>query len=761
MMKTLISALILSLFLSPIASAQKSEKTQQSTQDSGVPKPGMVKEFSDLTERNDTAGLKKLDLLGKAPPVRPRTAHIGLLANPAQDSVVLRWAPTTPGGWMAGNAIGYTVERATVRRDGRVDRGSLVRLNSSPLKPWPLEEWKKRAARDNRFAPIGAQAVHGKTFSPKTMSAGEIKSAVDELTMRFGFALTAADNDAFTADALGLRLVDRSAKAGEKYLYLVHLAATDPSYSLDTAFVIAELGPHNIPDAPEALHAETKDRLIILKWNSGDRGRSYSGYYISRSDDGGKNYHRLNDFPFLTLGSKGTQIAREQSYADTSVVNYKRYRYQVKGVTPFAELSAPAELDTFARDVTPPLAPHLQNPKQISSNRIQLTWEMTDKTPDLAGFLILRSGFAMSGFPPIKEQMPREAGKEPSVEGVAALIKKQLLPPSARTYVDTAASPLEPYYIVGAVDTAGNLSQSLPAFVDYVDTIPPSTPTGFAGAIDSNGIVRLHWNLGPEPGIIGYRIYWANDPQHEFSVTNNVPVKDTMYVDSVNINTLTRDVYYRIAALNARYFQSKLSPILGLRRPDRVPPAAPVFTDVQVSDSAVSLAWAASPSEDLREQILYRRALGDTGWKPLVTFHRRESAFVDRSVTQDVTYEYLLSAVDSSGLVSNPAASVLARPYDNGMRPGVSNLRATYDEATKKISVRWDYVRAPREKYWFVVYRDISGHGLAQRSSVGSSFTSYDDADLGEKGTYRYAIKVFTERGGESAMSTTASVELK
>lgn len=50
----------------------------------------------------------------------PRPA-IGVIARCHGDSVILRWAPTTPVAWQVGNAAGYVVERYQLTRLGKPD----------------------------------------------------------------------------------------------------------------------------------------------------------------------------------------------------------------------------------------------------------------------------------------------------------------------------------------------------------------------------------------------------------------------------------------------------------------------------------------------------------------------------------------------------------------------------------------------------------------------------------------------------------------
>jgi hypothetical protein len=91
----------------------------------------------------------------------PSRPHLTAVARSDQDSIVLRWAPSTALGWIAGNRLGYIIERVTMLKDPKAARTSLHRLNAVPIKPWNLDEWKARISNNNRYAAVAVQALYG------------------------------------------------------------------------------------------------------------------------------------------------------------------------------------------------------------------------------------------------------------------------------------------------------------------------------------------------------------------------------------------------------------------------------------------------------------------------------------------------------------------------------------------------------------------------------------------------------------------------
>jgi hypothetical protein len=134
--------------------------------------------------------------------------------------------------------------------------------------------------------------------------------------------------------------------------------------------------------------------------------------------------------------------------------------------------------------------------------------------------------------------------------------------------------------------------------------------------------------------------------------------------------------------------------------------------------------------------------------------------YTDRKVVSRTAYEYVIEAIDSSGLHSPPSTPVIGRPYDTGVRPLVTDLRASYTAGKKTIGLTWSYSSLKNEHFWFVLYRETAGKGLVTFKALAGSVRAFeDDVNIG-KGRYRYAIKVRTDAGGEPPLSTPVEVDV-
>ncbi len=675
-------------------------------------------------------------------------ARIGVIARGGRDSVVLRWAPSKPGVWLIGNRVGYRVERALVGPDGRA--GRFTPLLDSAVKPWPYEQWLAYA--ETHPAPPGSDSADyvavaytlSGLFSDDTPARdayptddlAAISAMKNELEMRFGFAMYAVDRSAAAAEGLGLRFVDRTVRAGSVYLYRISLAGSAEKYRIDTGVVTVTALPERLQNHPP-ITVDAGERRILLQWKA---NRYYGSYTVERSDDNGATFRRLTPLPIATLRPSLPTDEDVEIYADTAVVWNVLYTYRIYGSTPFADQDLIGEAKGATRDVTPPSQPFLPNPEHINAGTVRVRWESrNDPWTDVAGFRV---------------------GRADNDSGPFKSLVTGLLGPATREFLDTTfVNDGANYYVVEAVDTAGNVSWSNSAYVALIDSTPPLAPRWVGGTMDSNGIVTLRIVAGHEKDLMGYRLLRANAADHEFSVVHEsftrgdsvvLLATDTVFHDTVTVQTLTRRVLYQAIALDRNFNESLPSSILIVLRPDVIPPAPPVITDVTVTDTTVLLHFARSPSEDVAHHVVYRTAASSGAWDSLARIAGHDSIFRDRSVEASQTYLYALTAVDSSGLRSDRSVAVSARPYDPGTRPSVRGLVGVHDGNSNVVTLRWEYSDLP-EEYWFVVYRAGDDGVLRRHARITSRDRTFVDrqieADM-ERATY--AVRVVTGSGAES-----------
>jgi fibronectin type 3 domain-containing protein len=281
-------------------------------------------------------------------------------------------------------------------------------------------------------------------------------------------------------------------------------------------------------------------------------------------------------------------------------------------------------------------------------------------------------------------------------------------------------------------------------------------PSGFAGRIDSTGKVWLSWNPNEEKDLDGYRVYRSNRPDFEFLLITPAVVKQPFYTDSVTLNTLTQQVYYRLRAIDLRQNQSAFSHVLELVRPDTIPPVAPVIKSVEAQKGALLLTWINSSSTDVVRHHIYRKQSGDTTFRLLAHIDRKpekQSTYADRTVEPGETYTYQVRAEDNSQLYSTPSAPAQQKALGGLVEQVVLKKREYSDRAV----LHWD-IKSKKDVERVLIYRASTGADLQVYDNTTES--SYADNKIVPNHTYKYRIKAIYADGTSSALSNEVTVKL-
>lgn len=651
--------------------------------------------------------------------------------------IELRYFPEKRLVMEAGFQEGFIIERSLAGQDDFVEIARLL--------PYDDEGWENlmQEAEGEAFDLLDlarnylevALTPKGGTFDFETGISGLRQQRGDEDFEHAVFVLTAA-REARVAEALALSFTDEDVIEGETYTYRVLTVSDPPIYNLvpEPFTIEASLDEHTFDN--EVFFYEG-DTWINFVW---DEDEQLSLYEVERRDPGAEEFVVLTDAPRINLRGKEFDEFRRSTFRDEDLENYQVYTYRFYGHTIFGDRIRFAEVEAMPRDRTPPEAPRLLTLEHHAPQEVLLEWEMNDPpAPDLMGFVIGRAPRPDEGF---------------------EIIHPELLHENTRSFTDTTFIEGQlNYYVIQAVDTAFNVSSSIPAAVTLIDTIPPAKPVFISGSVDSLGVVTLEVEKNSEPDLMGYRLFKANDPTHEFSVIYEGFVNSdtlraeipTVFTDTITLNSLTPKVYYKVMALDFNFNQSAFSDIMEIERPDTIPPTTPVFTRVVNSTASVNLHFALSESIDVVAHSIYRNTSLEEAWEHYGDLDNDQDRFTDENVEQGTTYYYSLRALDNAGLYSDFARPVRGKAYDDGVRPVPENLLVTTEEDTLTLS--WEYPPEPADRF-FVIFR-VNEAGQVRQVTRTENLSFTGDYDPDE--TYRFAIKAFTYDGGESPLSAIAT----
>ena len=631
-----------------------------------------------------------------------------------------------------GIKYGFIVERADANTSNFIQIGE--------TKAFTSQEWQDLIDREKDverkkqiqmvqffFENVDEKGVKKIDFSKGIKDLKDKKSG-DDLT--FTVFLLSALKDAEIAKALGMTYFDNTAVKGKMYRYRAKLKKPTKLYQMSSP-VLSIKAIEKKDNYKNYFFSKQGDTKISFYWEDIP---GLHGFDIERAEHNSRTFVKLNKAPIYTLTNKdNTKIPN--TYVDKGLTNYKKYTYRFYAHSVFGERIKLFETTTFPVDLTPPPVPKIFKPVHKSPNEVLIHWEMKNIPKDFKGFAVARS--------------TKNRGK-------FKVLHKKLLPKNVNSFIDKSFSKEEMnYYIVQAIDTANNVSSTVPFGVVLIDSIPPKKPIIKYVKVDSLGLVKISVALNKEKDLMGYRIFRANSDKHEFSAIQESFISSdsiaqkvkTVFKDTVSLNSLTKNIYYRVKALDFNYNQSDFSDIYVAKRPDTIPPSIPVIKNIKAYEDRIVLNFALSKSRDVKSHYIYRKSDLNGKWKLLATLKNDAVSYTDKNTQKGITYYYSLRALDTSGLFSNYSTTVYSSLIDKGLLPEISNFKAIVKDNKAKLS--WKYSGDKKNTY-FVIYRKTPKGKLRQYKQTKN--LHFEDV-LTQTGTYQYAVKAFSKKGHQSVLS--------
>ncbi len=662
---------------------------------------------------------------------RPKQEEgIAVIARPSTDSITLRWAPLSVHHWRIANAYGYGVERFTLVRNGKVIRPVERKLLTSvPLKPLPEEQWEKFMG--NKYGMITAQALYGETFELDIEHTDimQIVNKAQENEQRYSIALFCADMSPVIAKAQGLYFTDRQIEKNVKYLY--RISVITPTDTLRGSVFTDPQQKYILPAVAE-VSGQTTGSAVTLRWKQSEYSSLYTTYSVERSEDG-KSFIPVSDVPGVTLSKQG-QDSKYQYAVDTLAVTGKEYSYRVRGITSFGEYGPASGIVKVKGNKTVTSSVFITSALSTDNKSIDIQWEFPQSENEaLAGFEVTRAAKS---------------------SGPYKTITKSILAPSARYFKDTSPEQSN-YYKLKAKTLDGTEVISMPYLAMLVDSIPPAIPTGLKGKVDDYGNVSISWNPNKDADIFGYRIYRAYYESEEFALMTGEPLKDTVFNDRVQLQSLNEKIHYQVMAIDRNQNHSGLSVILSLALPDKVPPMSPVWRPVKSTKEGVILTWEPGGSQDVVKYEVYRK--GDQGqWMRLATKTAGTDSiytYTDQHLANSDVQHYTVVAIDEANLESPPAPVVtgfmLPKP-----KPAIDIASPMVNYEKKAIVLNWTYDQPNVSSYR--VYRKINDGTLQLYRTVKDK--QFIDSGVTTGTKYSYSVMVVFSNGALSEMSKLVTI---
>lgn len=562
-------------------------------------------------------------------------------------NIHLRWAPTSAGLWLKMQRGSFIVKKQSWEK-GQFDVDLPLEIISDTLKVWTQTDFEQLIDEEqaNEYLMLAGYCMHApyESIREKGLSLESIVNREEELTNRFSSALFAADRDKQAAKAMALSHIDKNVDLNKNHAYHILFTTEDKKVYQTYAFYNIDKSYEFIPSISKSSEEEG---TIVLSWDKETHSAHYSSYWIERSIDN-HNFVKLNKAPYVHAFDANLPNRNDDFIYMDSVENYQAYYYRIIGLDAFGDESEPSQsLKLMGRDRTPPSPISLGKAEMHLDQYMNISWVHNDISTDLEGYYIKKSNLRDGPF-----------------TSISPLINAQ-----KNSFQDTNPNYIGTnFYQICAVDTAQNEACSYPIYGLIRDTIPPLKPAGLKGNIDSFGIVTLTWDAGRELDLKGYNVYFANKWNRVFTVLNERAVLTNQYLDTVNLNSLTEDIYYRVVAIDVRDNLSIFSDMVQLSKPDTIPPGPAIFTNYQSSDNSITLNWAPSSSKDVVGHYL-SRAKNKGQFEIIKEIAKGETSYTDFNLESNTKYKYRIQAVDDSGLKSKIVDDLEVTSSDNNELP--------------------------------------------------------------------------------------------
>lgn len=599
-------------------------------------------------------------------------------------NVKIRWDPSNFDIYQKIKDHGVNVYRYTLRLDTGIlntqqiiSSETIIGTNIKPLTSSEL---------DSLDAPSDLKTVANEllynyqidTIPSDTVRLSDIKNRKDKEENYLMMTSLISVRDWQICKALGLGILDTSVQIGAMYRYIVQLQDT----SLQSFVYNISIDQSSSSGSP-TIRAKGLDKQIILSFNISGFQDKFQGYYIERREkNSSDSFQRIQNEPFISFEQRDKNLF--QVY-DSIPDNQTEYEYRIQGIDFFGDVGSYSNIvSVMGRP------PALEAQPQIDTvypvvNGVKVEFSFPDSMESkIQGFNVYNGN---------------------SVDGPFRIINDQVLSVQSREIVDDSINSVNHFY-VEAIDENDYSLMSFSYLYQPPDSTPPELPTNITGEIEKTGKVKLSWDPSSSSDIYYYRVYFSFEKDSAYMDVSGDGAKRTHFHRNIDIKTLTKYLYVRLAAVDFRENISNLSEPIKLRIPDVIPPNKAVIKYLRPMEFGVAIDWSYSTSDDIAYHILERRKTNSGTWIKLLELpYGDESYYIpdiildqdDQSLTDSVIgsqykyidttiaelteYEYRMIAVDSS---SNESGSIPLRIKT----PGIFSPGSIYSFTCNKVSLQ-------------------------------------------------------------------------
>lgn len=386
----------------------------------------------------------------------------------------------------------------------------------------------------------------------------------------------------------------------------------------------AFIAKYSLPSPPATvkdLAAQGLDRRVSLSWTN-PPGHNITGHIVLR----GGNASSLS---YLA------ETGNVTSFNDTAVTNGVPYRYSIQ-----ARNAIGTGVKSAIVNVTPGRVPDAPGDFRAAPGDSMITLAWLAPVDD-------------GGFPVLGYRVYR--GERPNALGLYIALG------NATGFTDKGVrNGLGYYYDVASYNLRG---ENHTATLAVEPGAAPSAPRSVC-AYSLAKTIRISWESPSENGGFSpsnYTVYRGISPE---ALEAAASVAGTSYEDK-NVS-LGKRYYYRVSATNKAGEGERSAMVDCELSPTR--PGVPLNLTAKAGDGQVALTWLA-PADDGGSPVTGYRVLRGKAGSPLTYLDEVPSpAYLDINVTNGVSYNYSVAALNLEG-AGDPSAAVNAIPRGEGRRP--------------------------------------------------------------------------------------------
>ena len=388
----------------------------------------------------------------------------------------------------------------------------------------------------------------------------------------------------------GFGFVDRTLVNGKSFEYGLFLQQAGEISKTPVATFQAAHG--STPDVSLAAEATVKSEgrgkvLAIWAVDTDEYSqKNFRGFNIYRKEDGGREYHRLNDKLIWLSTAKNPEYL---TYHDQGLDEEKVYHYAAEPITIFGTKGERLEVKYEPKRLKAFNIPDLKNIKGSSEQGLLFQWNFEQEHERfIKGFLVERKASTTSEYTPVSG----------------------LLKPETRNFHDQKI-PASGYYFyrLKALKRDGEEVAGPDLMIYYYQQLIPQQPKNLkAEWLDENGrgIVRLVWEKPSDRVTGGFYIYANHPPGEKLARETEIPlISENFYEYPVN-DYLRGNWKFAVSAVSKSGDEGKLSDTVTVLVPSKSIPPVNKW-NIEVQNGRARLNWQyTSEVADLKGFRIYR-----------------------------------------------------------------------------------------------------------------------------------------------------------